>query len=131
MSPTMVPSRGTPPDTLRAAPSLLELRYTSLKAHEIVLKKIYEIFEEDCGAPLHFSYMHGAGWDTVAADEHPGESLGFGRFALWVAGRMLAADSIFAAMSPYDHLAHFYMLCISHYKRNCLGRAPHTHQGRR
>ncbi|EJD37548.1 hypothetical protein AURDEDRAFT_173406 [Auricularia subglabra TFB-10046 SS5] len=87
-------------------------------AHLLVFKKIYSIVEEDCGSGLRFAYMHGSGWDTVAADEHSGEALAFGRFAAWIAEQTLEPNSMFAGMTAYEHLAYFYMLCISHFQRN-------------
>ncbi|EJD33115.1 hypothetical protein AURDEDRAFT_155120, partial [Auricularia subglabra TFB-10046 SS5] len=97
------------------------LNLLSAEAHKLVLQDIYGIVEEDCEAPLQFSYMHGTGWDTVIADEHSGEALGFGQFALWVAVKTLLATNAFTTMSAYEQLSYFYMLCLSHYKRNLRG----------
>lgn len=110
------------------------LNSQTAEAHEAVLIKLTEIVEQDCGAPIRLAYMHGEGWDTMTVDEHRGEALGqyfrpvlvsqpethagVGRWALWLARRSLHPDNPFRHITAYAHLRHFYMLCLTHHKRN-------------
>ncbi|KZV84152.1 hypothetical protein EXIGLDRAFT_776848 [Exidia glandulosa HHB12029] len=88
------------------------------EAHEAVLTKVTEIAESDCGFTIRIAYMHGRGIKLMLADEHRGEALGVGGWLLSIARRTLDRASPFARMTPYAHLAYFYLLCIFHFKRN-------------
>ncbi|KZW03626.1 hypothetical protein EXIGLDRAFT_758968 [Exidia glandulosa HHB12029] len=90
----------------------------SADAHLIVLKRIYQLVLEDCGAPWQFAYLHGAGTDTATSDQDNAEALAFGKFAQWIASSTLTPSNVLCTLTPYQHLAHFYTLCLTHHKRN-------------
>ncbi|KIJ37987.1 hypothetical protein M422DRAFT_259373 [Sphaerobolus stellatus SS14] len=52
----------------------------SAEAHLILFRHIFEVMKQDTGCAVQFRHIHGAGIETVTADQHRGQALGLGKF---------------------------------------------------
>ena len=107
------------------------------------MKSIHAIVKEDTGGPgIHFAYIHGEGVETWIADSHKGQALGslslyiclyhllnsmlgLGMFCQWLCRDLQhsvylrnGSQRWLCTLDAYDHLKHFFRLCLVHFKRN-------------
>ncbi|EJD41424.1 hypothetical protein AURDEDRAFT_169588 [Auricularia subglabra TFB-10046 SS5] len=95
----------------------------SAEAHFALFRIIFQIMKDDTGCGVRFRHIHGDGLEIWTADEHKGQALGLGMFAVEVAREVQTADPYepdkrICDLTPYEHLARFFRLCIVHFKRN-------------
>ncbi|KAF8515754.1 hypothetical protein JB92DRAFT_3114722 [Gautieria morchelliformis] len=91
-------------------------------AHYHLFKRIFEIVEHDTGRPIHFRHIHGDGIETIVADAHKGQALGLGQLCASLSEKGPETCSYPCAcplhtLTPYDHLKHFFVLCVNHFRR--------------
>ncbi|KAG0704065.1 hypothetical protein DFH29DRAFT_997951 [Suillus ampliporus] len=97
----------------------------SVEAHVILFRRIFEIATSDTGLPVTFYHIHGCGIKYIVADGHRGQGLGLGMYCVELVREnfqfcMYEPYRRLHKLNPYDHLRHFYRLCITHFKRNIL-----------
>ncbi|KAL6304684.1 hypothetical protein BKA93DRAFT_732739 [Sparassis latifolia] len=94
----------------------------SAAAHLTLFKLIFDIAESDTGRSVHFFHIHGVGIDTVSADAHKGQALGFGQFLQYLCQSLVGMCPIeperpLKSLGPYEHLKRCFRVCNVHYKR--------------
>ncbi|TDL13756.1 hypothetical protein BD410DRAFT_720612 [Rickenella mellea] len=94
----------------------------SAEAHFKLFKRIFSIAEADTGIAVRFRHIHGEGFDSWIADAHKGQALGLGMFCQWLCRDETTVCSDepprqLQDLTQYEHLARFYRLCITHFKR--------------
>jgi hypothetical protein len=110
----------------------------SAAAHKYLFQRIFSIVEHDTGQPVHFRHIHGVGFETIVADAHKGQALGklsvviqetrhslctgLGQLCASLSQNIAHTCSYpcaceLRALTPYEHLKHFFMLCVNHFQR--------------
>ncbi|KIJ40774.1 hypothetical protein M422DRAFT_256193 [Sphaerobolus stellatus SS14] len=92
----------------------------SAAAHLLLFKCIFQVAEVDTGKPFRIRHIHGDGLDSVTADEHWGQAVGFGMFCQELSKGMMGycayeQTKAIHNLSAYDHLKRLYRYCFSHY----------------
>ncbi|KIJ25851.1 hypothetical protein M422DRAFT_273135 [Sphaerobolus stellatus SS14] len=95
----------------------------SATAHFLLFKRIFQVAEADTGKPFRIRHIHGDGLDSVTADGHRGQAVGFGRFCQELSKGMMGycayeQTKALHKLSAYDHLKRIYRYCFSHYIRH-------------
>ena len=110
----------------------------SANAYIILFHHIFSIAEQDTGVPVKFFHIHGMGIESVVTDGHCGQALGFsfsfmhylaltftglGKFCVEICRDNQQACAYEAHrhicdLNPYDHLWHFFHVCVVHFKQN-------------
>ncbi|KAN0086061.1 hypothetical protein V8E55_007195 [Tylopilus felleus] len=94
----------------------------SADAHIILFCHIFSIVKQDTGVPVEFLHIHGMGIKSVV-DGHCGQALGLGKFCVEICRDNQQACAYEAHhhicdLNLYDHLWHFFCICVVHFKRN-------------
>ncbi|KIJ46901.1 hypothetical protein M422DRAFT_249642 [Sphaerobolus stellatus SS14] len=92
----------------------------SAAAHFLLFRRIFQVAEVDTGKPFRIRHIHGDGLDSVTADGHQGQAVGFGRFCQELSKGMMGycayeQTKALHKLSAYDHLKRVYRYCFSHY----------------
>ncbi|KIJ38133.1 hypothetical protein M422DRAFT_259286 [Sphaerobolus stellatus SS14] len=103
----------------------------SAAAHQILFRRIFEIVEADTGQQVQFRHIHGAGWDTIIADEHRGQALGLGLYLQEICRNMAGYCSVewtkpLHELKPYDHTKRCLRICFQHYSTRVRSLKPHV-----
>ncbi|KIJ43707.1 hypothetical protein M422DRAFT_252951 [Sphaerobolus stellatus SS14] len=95
----------------------------SADAHLVLFQRIFAIAAADTGREVRIWHIHGDGLDTITADRHRGQAIGWGKFCQSLCRSMAGycayeiTKPLFA-LTPSDHLKRCYHYCFLHYTRN-------------
>ncbi|KAF8590401.1 hypothetical protein K439DRAFT_1510988, partial [Ramaria rubella] len=94
----------------------------SAPAHLAMFKLMFKIAEGDTGVAVRFKHIHGSGYEVMVADAHKGQALGVGQLCVYLSQYLIhecvySCACALSTLSPYEHLAHFYRLCVNHFQR--------------
>ncbi|KAF8574792.1 hypothetical protein K439DRAFT_1665328 [Ramaria rubella] len=104
----------------------------SAPAHLAMFKLMFKIAESDTGVAVRFKHIHGSGYEVMVADAHKGQALGelqsrwksqgVGQLCIYLSQYLIhkcvySCACALSTLSPYEHLTHFYCLCINHFQQ--------------